>query len=318
MQHLAVSMMSSSTRSGAQLHLARFADSTRRQYDNGVRHFMDWARANGRKATTAREMDLLMGEFIEHWYVSGRGRQTAVNAFYGFRGHFPEYRGRMPRTLAKLSGWRKLRPSKQHPPLTWPITCAIAMWLVKRGLPRVAVGVLLSFDCLLRIKELSNLRPENVIDGNGDRHERHMRGRVELQLLRTKSGRVQSVEVERKPVRKLVLWLARNTPNGETLIGCSAAVFRYRFKAAVRSLGMDQKFVPHSVRHGGATSLLQRGWRMEDIKRRGRWRWIDSAEHYCQTGRALIMQASVPEAVAAAGKAVADCLLECFRLALPQ
>jgi integrase len=145
-----------------------------------------------------------------------------------------------------------------------------------------------------------------------------MRGRVELRLSQTKAGLVQSVEIEREPVRRLLLWLVRRTPRGKTLFSVNYATFHRAFVTVTADLGLDRAFVPHSLRHGGATSLRQRGVSMETIKQRGRWRSLLSAERYVQSGRALVLHAAVPDRVARAADILAANLSLAFARALSQ
>ena len=302
------------------LHTARYSKGTRRQYDDGVRHFLNWVRSTRARTRSSREMDAAFCEFLRWWFDThdGRSAQTVVCAYYGLRWYIPELKNRMPRSLQLINGWKRHRPSEQHPPLTWPLACAIAIALVRRGLPRYAVGVLLSFDCLLRVHELAALRPVHVQDGNHRAHEHNMRGRVLLHLPKTKANEVQSVEVWRPEVRRLVLWLASVTPTRWTLLAARDYSFRYAFTKVVAELGLDPKFVLHSLRHGGATAMYNAGASMVAVRDRGRWSTVKSARHYVQSGRALSMENAAPEPVVAAGDIISRDLLGAFALALAQ
>jgi hypothetical protein len=71
-----------------------------------------------------------------------------------------------------------------------------------------------------------------------------------------------------------------------------SAQYRRIFYTACRDLGMRTPplyFVPHSLRHGGATRdyLKGGGAALPGILHRGRWRQMDSARHYIQAGPAL-------------------------------
>jgi hypothetical protein len=63
------------------------------------------------------------------------------------------------------------------------------------------------------------------------------------------------------------------------------------------ALGLSQKFVPHSLRHGGATELDLQGVSVEDIMKFGRWEASKNARRYIQSGKALMLAADVPPAV---------------------
>jgi hypothetical protein len=53
-------------------------------------------------------------------------------------------------------------------------------------------------------------------------------------------------------------------------------------------------YVPHSLRHGGATFDYLRGRTVEQIMFRGRWVAMESARRYIQTSRALLIMLHIP------------------------
>ena len=73
--------------------------------------------------------------------------------------------------------------------------------------------------------------------------------------------------------------------------------FRDLFRQAQENLGWDTEgrrgFVPHSLRHGGASGdfLIWGGNRLEEILFRGRWASVTSTRHYIQMGPALMASA---------------------------
>ena len=53
-------------------------------------------------------------------------------------------------------------------------------------------------------------------------------------------------------------------------------------------------YVPHSLRHGGATHDFLLGRGIEHVQFRGRWQSMESSRRYIQTTRALLVQNQVP------------------------
>ena len=166
--------------------------------------------------------------------------------------------------------------------------------------------------------------------------------RVALRLGATKTGPNQFVEVLDPAVQVLVCsWLAfrirrekkklrrrlRRRPslrNGNRLSDVSSASlfefsstasFRSVFKRTCSLLGLPDNYVPHSLRHGGATRDHLDGKALEDILQRGRWASTKSARHYIQAGRAILMTTRVPDHLARAGRLLAADLLSSFTLA---
>jgi integrase len=71
--------------------------------------------------------------------------------------------------------------------------------------------------------------------------------------------------------------------------------FRRVFKATCVNLGISERYVPHSLRHGGATRYHHvHGWTIEDVLERGRWASVKSARRYIQSGVAMLMSMDAP------------------------
>lgn len=163
-----------------------------------------------------------------------------------------------------------MNPAVSYPPLSWDLACLIAVKLVVNGLSRYGIGVLLAFDCLLRVGELTALYREDVADSSDIRVGHEYKG-MTLRLRSTKTGPNQWVEVHDPTVITYVRQLVAQTRPGDLLFPFSSDVFRRVFKRTCADLDLSSRYVPHSLRHGGATRLCLMGWRMEDILRRGRW-----------------------------------------------
>jgi hypothetical protein len=72
--------------------------------------------------------------------------------------------------------------------------------------------------------------------------------------------------------------------------------FRRVFKATCANLGISERYVPHSLRHGGATRYHHvHGWSIEDVLERGRWQSVKSARRYIQSGVAMLMAMDAPD-----------------------
>ena len=69
---------------------------------------------------------------------------------------------------------------------------------------------------------------------------------------------------------------------------------------ACRALHLPH-YVPHSLRHGGATHHYINGWKVEDVMARGRWAVTKTARRYIQQSRQVMMMVELSEEVANAG-----------------
>jgi integrase len=244
---------------------------------------------------TASELDELLLEFMHCLYFKNGARQTAANLVNGLAMRCPSLRGQLNTSKLALKGWAKLRPSVPFPPLTWPLTVAIACEMSQRGLLLHAVGVLLSFHCLLRVGELTQLTKADIAVQNDDRlglGKMAMLGA--LRLRKTKTGPNQWVEIEDVQIMSLLNIVTEQLQPSDRVFPFSAASLRRAIKLSCSNLGIDTHYVPHSLRHGGATRLSMLKVSIEEIMRRGRWQSSKSARRYIQSGQALLLSLRTP------------------------
>jgi integrase len=182
---------------------------------------------------------------------------------------------------------------------------------VEFGHPLVGVGILLSFNCLLRIGEVLGIRMCDVAD-YGDRR---MAGAPNLwiTLIRTKTGPNQAVCVDERWAQRLVRFAIafrklHGTGKGllEPLLGLTEEQYRAVFRRACDSLGIPAAVVPHSLRHGGATHrLIVLGQPHDAVRRHGRWVSPKSLDHYTNAPAASMMAVHAPTDSVAWGERLA-------------
>lgn len=301
------------------LTLAAFAPATSRRYRRAVSEFLDWLEEHHEDPRSAKELDDVLVIYFHDMYIAKGGtcRSNAECTLYGIHMFLPVFKHKLHGARLALRGWRRLRPPRPHPPLTWELTVAIACRMARVKKPGGwlrAVGCLLAFDSYLRLGELCGLRREDVADVKDARLGLQFGG-MALRLARTKTGSNQWAEVRSPAVCKLLRILLELTPPEGLLFLFSPSSFRYHFKAACSSLGLSSSYVPHSLRHGGATRDFLSGVSLEEVLRRGRWATTKSARHYIQAGRALLLTTQVPDRIAAAARVLASDVLLSLALA---
>jgi integrase len=172
----------------------------------------------------------------------------------------------------------------------------IALTLAKQGLHAESVACLLSFDCLLRVGELLQLRVRDVVQPLDSRlGSAHTR--MALRLAHTKTGNNQWVSLHNPQVEQVLQhYLASSVFAVDSRVfPMSAARFRRSLSRVCVELSVGSTaYVPHSFRHGGATRAHLLGDSIQQIMLRGRWRNLESARRYIQTGRALLTQLHSP------------------------
>jgi integrase len=276
---------------------AAFAPSTIKQYTSSLNLFLSWCRDQGEDPQTVDQVDECFVDWLHDLYeergADGSGKSLATKALCGLHVVLPQTKAQLPQTALALRGWNKKHPSVSYPPLTWELSCLIAVRLAKSGHMPAAVGVLLAFDCYLRIGELLGLRKEDVADVK-DARLGLVPARINLRLKSTKTGPNKWVQMGDPQVERLVRLVVKVTADGQKLFPYSSDEFRKLFKQACFELGLSARYVPHSLRHGAATRAFQLGVKLEDIMLRGRWASSKSARTYIQSGPALLLATDVP------------------------
>ena len=290
--------------------------STRRVYREAVRAFAVWVAEHKAQAFDASGTDHVLARYIQRCFDSGSGGVDRAKAtMYGLIMLYPLLRRRLPLSAGLLTGWRRARPGRPYPPMTWPVACAVALAMVSFGEPRLAAGTVLSFHCLLRAREMLALRSSDIVDGRDLRLDPRT-ARTEVVIRDAKGGRNQCVHVSDPDVLALLREVLDATPADGLLFGGASQYGRYYrlWRRAISALRLDPSFVPHSLRHGGATAAFMAGVPIADIKVLGRWARLETAQHYVQTARALLGSVAVPSAVSSVGRVAATGIARAFAL----
>lgn len=292
-----------------------YASATVRKYNTAVDRFIDWCNVNQHQPHSTSQLDRYLSEyFVELWFTIGKSAKAEASCtFYGLDMFLPGIRRKLDRSRRSLRGLSRLAPSVPRPPLPWTIAIAIAVWLAQHNKPQMSIAIVLSFDCYLRSGELINLKREDIADGLDSRLGLRDANRMHLHLRQTKTDKNQGVEVKDRQVMNLVRTLIFSTPVNEKLFPFSKSTYRRWFHRACDALRLSPDYVPHSLRHGGATRDYLNGTPINDVMVRGRWAVTKSATHYIQQGRQLMMLQQVPPEVDFLGR-IASADLEFFLL----
>lgn len=271
---------------------AAYAPATVKKYSEAVKTFLLWCKRRRIDPADVNDFDDYLTDYFHYLYTCGHGKDDARCTLYGIMMLHPKLQDSFPVSLLALRGWERMAPSQAHPPMTYDLAVLVAVHMARHGLWRYAVATLLAFDCLLRVGELVGLQREDIADSGDLRMGSEYKG-MALRLRKTKTGPNQWVDVQDPVVRFLVRDLMHGS-RSRAVFPFSSAEFRNVFKSTCTALGLSERYVPHSLRHGGATRLHLCGVSIEDILLRGRWASSKSARRYVQSGRALLISMRVP------------------------
>lgn len=295
---------------------AAFAPATQKKYGSAVDDFLDWLLFHNLDSDDPSEFDEILTDYLHELYYGGGGKGQAQATIFGLMAFSPQLKGRLHLSLLTLRGWQKLQPVDSYPPLSAELCVAVAVKMAFSGHWRAGVGVLLAFDCFLRVGELTGLRCDDVADSKDPRVSTSFKG-MALRLRSTKTGPNQWVEVSDARVQLLLRRLLSTRRSSDSLLGLSPDRFRRLFKATCAALELSPRYVPHSLRHGGATSCHLQGMTIEQILLRGRWASSKSAKRYIQSGRAMLLSMETPPALVPLLPILLDHFLTLFSLTQP-
>jgi hypothetical protein len=294
------------------LHSLSLSAATLRKYSDAAHEFYVWVSEMEYEVVSVTDLDLALDSYIHHLcrVGLGSGRQKAVNTLCGVAFALKHLHPPLARSRQALKGWKRFKPSKSYPPMTWSTATVVARYLVfVLRKPLLGLGVLLAFDCMLRVSELCSLRVCDIADASDPRLSLPVPG-VVLSLGKTKTGDNKSVVIYNSRLAALVAATAEDHGASfgqkHRLFGATPAIFRYWFKKACTGLGLSPSYTPHSLRHGGATHYHSMGKAIDWVRERGRWAHTASACHYIQSGRSLLLSLSVPPEVAVCGKLLVE------------
>jgi integrase len=293
------------------------------KYRKAVVDFINWCSERSiDRLNSYSELDETLFEYISDMYetkmadksASG-GKGKAAETIAGVIMYLPRAKWELMTAAKAVRNWNKISPPNSYPPLTKELTALVACQMIVDGHEAEAIGCVLAFDCLLRVGELASLRVSDVAFGD-PRTPSELKEMV-IRLRRTKTGREQSVVVRDPAVCRIVLdWKARiSSYNKESfLFSFTADRFRRVLKGACSQLGLSSAYVPHSLRHGGATHMyLVEKLKVEDIMIYGRWAVLNSCKRYIQAGRALLLSVDVPSRAAEMARLLSRDLVAAFR-----
>ncbi len=302
-----------------------YKPATIKKYRGAVWSFLDWCREEGVESVSSfMELDDVLFDYFQNMYEmkmadpkSSGGKSKAADTLHGLLMYLPRGRFELMTAAKAVRNWARLSESISYPPLTKNLAVLIAVKMASMGYYRQGVATLVGFDCLLRVGELTSLRFSDVADCGDSRFPSEHQN-MSIRLRKTKTGSNQFVVVRDPAVVVLVRGLLKITSKDldAALFPFSSDQYRRLFKKVCAILGLSSRYVPHSLRHGGATHLfLSEKLAVKDIMVHGRWAALKSAQRYIQGGRALLMTVSIPDDVALLASTFAEDVLYSMDLA---
>lgn len=133
------------------LKSANLKSTTLQSYNNKLLLFLSFYNLSlSRLSRYSRShLDHLFSSWLDAYHSSGGHYTYACWSFHGLLYHYPSLSHHLPLSAQRLDGWKKIQQSISisHPPLTWELTCVIAVLLASWGDFAASCCVLLGFHC---------------------------------------------------------------------------------------------------------------------------------------------------------------------------
>ncbi|CAK0871903.1 unnamed protein product [Prorocentrum cordatum] len=291
------------------LEAASIKPRTRDRYQEIFADFLVWA--NGRRLTTEDLVDQAIAEWLGDLYLGGEDLSAGSRAYAAvtfFAGLNKASGALMPRSRRALQGFRKLAPPRSRLPMPYMVAAMAVMELLGRQRYQSALAVLLIFELCLRPGEAFHIRAVDlappVARVSGAPHWCVTLHAAETER-ESKTGEFDeslSLDLSRQsfigPALDLMLkhqlgadWRRAEQRHVGSGLHLAAPLFTVTldevtrdFKGAVETLGVDTALGAahmYMLRHGGASHDYASGCRrLEDARRRGRWRSWSSVRRY--------------------------------------
>lgn len=277
------------------------APQTLKSYTSACGLFLHYVEAKGwDMGSDSTLLDVAIANFFyDVLFIEEVSKSYAGWLLAALRLFLPEASSNLPLAARCAKGLRRLRPSIPHPPLTWDMAIFFAFELARRkemGFPAL-VGTLLAFAAYLRVNEMTALIRKDI-HLPSDARLGSLRSSCVVNLRHTKTGRDQTVGVKCPVTIYLLSLLCRGRMHPSTeLFPFSSQQYCYAFAACRKAHRLPTKYVPHSLRHGGATHDFDGGMSVESVMAKGRWASTSTCRRYIQSGRGRLLRDMTPSSV---------------------
>ncbi|CAK0894772.1 unnamed protein product [Prorocentrum cordatum] len=282
------------------------APDTQKTYAECMVELRQFVAVNGLSLDTPAAADLALTNYANFAWAEGLDKGAVQRVYAAFVSEHPDFsrRGglRLPRLSRALQGWERLDPGVTRPPIPWVVTALIAQVMITTlKQPAAALMVLAMFLAYLRPSEAEGLLEQDLVPPTTSSPffavNLHPSDRGEVSKVRLSDESLLLDSTEALWLGGALQSLKAGLPS-RPLFDLTALQLRDVWAAALRALGIPNRFVLCQLRHGGPShDRLRRQRSLPEIKERGRWASDKSVRRY--EAHALVQQqeASLPPAL---------------------
>ena len=152
----------------------------------------------------------------------------------------------------------------------------------------------------MRPNEFLALQSDMILFHVGANEGEKMLFKVTQPKNRRAMGKNQIIMVTNKVCIRWMRWLLASCWDGQVLLTGGRHKFARLLGDALETLGLDRTFlVPASLRAGGATYMFVDGMEVARLRLLGRWKCVNTLEHYVQEAASTLISNEIPRHVEA-------------------
>ena len=257
-------------------------DDTMRRYIIRVIEFLKWAKLRGARFDTATEIDMWLADYMEEaFYARSKPLDFGSSTFFGFLAFFPEYKMKLDRAHRAFHSWRALQVQNEGFAIPEEAVMLIVKHFEDHGHAEAALITETSMDVYFRTHEWSQLRAEDIYyDGNLVGLQLGVSARGE----RVKTGHDQGVVLDSPYLRDKFAMIKKSKHASQPVFQISTDSFKKLWEKAKTDLKLSWIGPEHGLRHAGAARDIELSVRtLEQVRRRGRWKSLESVQRYTKT-----------------------------------
>ena len=240
---------------------------------------------------TSEEFDMVANEYLEVLWDLREPKTTATYTLASIHYYMPQLKRKLPRSWQLKAVWDKLELPCQAIPFDLDTLFAVVSYFWSLGQRPIALACLVAFNGMLRTGELLELRVSDCTPS--------FEGWV-LQLRSTKAGQRRLLQDEsviiRDPLTMAALRaLTKGKAAGDFLVGVSPHHFRKSWNQMKDFYNISHlKYLPYSLRRGGATWYFRQTGSFSRTMIRGRWQHLKTCRLYVAEAQTTLANLALP------------------------
>ena len=269
------------------------ADASSLQWIPKVKGFLTCTKRANTDLSIPEGLDRALAQHMD-WLCYGEQRSSSMGSLllFGIICLLPEVNGRLPLAARSLQSWTRLAIMVEGGPLPEEIVYLMAFEMIQDGYIYHCFWVLTQYDTYGREQDMEQLCGADI-----SYHKRTMAlvFGVSSRGESVKTGHNQGVLVRPAVVADILLALKKDAGVSK-IFPITQEELRRVWHRVLRRLGLPFAGPPHSLRHSGPSEdLAQKRSTLENVRRRGRWKTLDSVQRYTKTFALTRFRARIPE-----------------------